>query len=46
MYTKLTLPNKIRTKLLKLIDYEIQLNDNNEYNIPLKSLFSKSEKPT
>ena len=46
MYTKLSLPNKIRTKLLKLIDYEIQLNDNNEYNIPLKSLFSKSEKPT
>ena len=46
MNTTPTIPNKIRTKLLKLIDYEIQLNDSKEYNIPLKSFFLKSEKPT
>ena len=45
MNTTPTMPNKIRTKLLKLIDYEIQLNDSKEYNIPLKSFFRKSEKP-
>ena len=45
MSKKQTLSNKIRTKLLKIIDFEIQLNDTGKYNNPRNSFLPNNEKP-